>query len=287
MTRLVLVVSYDGTGFAGSQVQPAARTVQGELDAALVRIAGARPATRFAGRTDRGVHAAGQVVSLDDPRPDWPVERFVRALNALLPDDLAVVRAGRAANGFDARYDARWREYRYRLWFGGSAPLAERTVWRAHGAVDVAAMRAAAVTLLGTHDFAAFAGGGEGVPWSERRRRPRGTTRTLFASDIRDLDPWWGPEADGRLVEYRVVGDGFLPQMVRAIVAALVEIGRGRKPTGWAAELLAAADRREADGLAGPNGLTLWRVGFAPWNPDDEAAGRFEAIEETMPAARG
>lgn len=287
MARLVLVVSYDGTGFAGSQVQPAARTVQGELDAAIARIAGIRPTTRFAGRTDRGVHAAGQVVSLEDPRPEWPVERFARALNAVLPDDLAVVRAGRTDGGFDARYDARWREYRYRAWFGGRAPLAERTVWRAHGSVDPAAMREAAAALLGTHDFAAFAGGGEGVPWSERRRRPRGTTRTLFASDVRELAPWWGPDADGNLVEYRVVGDGFLPQMVRAIVAALVEVGRGRRPAEWTADLLAAADRRAASGLAGPNGLTLWRVGYAPWNPDEEAAGRFEAIEEQMPAARG
>lgn len=287
MPRLVLVVSYDGTGFAGSQVQQAARTVQGDLDAAIARIAGFRPATRFAGRTDRGVHATGQVVSLDDPRPDWPVKRFERALNALLPDDLAVVQAERADDGFDARFDARWREYRYRAWFGGRAPLADRTVWRALGSVDPDAMREAAATLVGTHDFAAFAGGGEGVPWSERRLRPRGTTRTLFASDIRELDPWWGPDGGGRLVEYRVVGDGFLPQMVRAIVAVLVEVGRSRKPAGWMAELLAAADRRAAGGLAGPNGLTLWRVGYAPWNPDDEAAGRFEAIEERMPAARG
>ncbi len=287
MARLVLVVSYDGTGFAGSQVQPAARTVQGELDAAIARIAGFRPATRFAGRTDRGVHAAGQVVSLEDPRPDWPPERFERALNALLPDDLAVVRVVRADGGFDARYDARWREYRYRAWFGGRAPLAERTVWRAHGSVDPDAMRAAAAMLTGTHDFAAFAGGGEGVPWSERRQRPRGTRRTLFASEVRELDPWWGPAPDGRLVEYRVVGDGFLPQMVRAIVAALVEVGRGRKPAGWLADLLASADRRAAGGLAGPNGLTLWRVGYAPWNPDEGAAGRFEDIEDCVPAARG
>jgi tRNA pseudouridine38-40 synthase len=286
--RLVLTVAYDGTDFAGSQIQPGARTVQGELDAAIARVGGVRPVTRFAGRTDRGVHAAGQVVGLDDPRPEWPGWRVAKALNAVLPPDLAVVRAERAADGFDARFDARWREYRYRVWFGGPAPLVCRTVWRATGGADAGAMREAAALLLGSHDFAAFAGGGEGVPWSERRRRPRGTARTLFASDVREMVPWWGPVADGRLVEYRVVGDGFLPQMVRAIVAALVEVGRGRRPPAWVGEVLAARDRRAGGGLAGPNGLTLWRVGYAPWDPasDEEAAGRFEPDEERRPAAR-
>jgi tRNA pseudouridine38-40 synthase len=287
VSRLVLTVAYDGTDFAGSQVQPGARTVQGALDAAIEQVCGIRPVTRFAGRTDRGVHAAGQVVGFDDPWPDWPEAVVAKALNAVLPPDLAVTHAERAAASFDARHDARWREYRYRVWFGGRAPLASRTVWRMPGEIDPGAMREAAALLLGSHDFGAFAGGGEGVPWSERRRQPRGTQRTLFASDIRELVPWWGPHAGGRLVEYRVVGDGFLPQMVRAIVAALVEVGRDRRPAEWVRELIAVHDRRAGGGLAGPNGLTLWRVGYAPWESDepDEAVARVELIEDGMPAA--
>src|SRR5688572_29624568 len=112
---LVLVISYDGTGFAGSQVQPVARTVQGELDAALARLAGGPVTSVFAGRTDAGVHAAGQVVSLVNPRPDLEPATLTQALNATLPADIAVLEAQRGAAGFNARYDASWREYRYRV----------------------------------------------------------------------------------------------------------------------------------------------------------------------------
>src|SRR5687768_5944202 len=134
---LVLVISYDGAGFAGSQVQPAARTVQGELDAALARLAGGPVTGVFAGRTDAGVHAAGQVVSLVDPRPDREAAAMMRALNALLPADIAVVAAARGAAGFSARYDATWREYRYRVWSGPRQPLARTMTWQRRAPLDV------------------------------------------------------------------------------------------------------------------------------------------------------
>lgn len=269
MEQLALVVSYDGTDFHGSQVQPGKRTVQGELGDALHGLFGTRPVTTFAGRTDRGVHAARQVVSLDDLRPDLSLATIGEALNARLPSDLAIVSVRREPAGFNARYDARWREYRYRVWSGKRAPLAADRVWWRRASLDLGRMAEASAQLAGTHDFASFAGGGEGVPWSERQQRPKGTVRTLFVSEVRVLPVWWGPtEADELLVEYRVVGTGFLPQMVRTIVAAIVDVGRGTRPTDWIGELLARPDRRAAGGTAEASGLTLWQIGYEDW-PED------------------
>jgi tRNA pseudouridine38-40 synthase len=267
---LALIVSYDGLRFAGAQAQPGQRTVQGELEAALARLAGGPIGIVLAGRTDRGVHAAGQVVSCDDPWPDWPLDRLRRALDALLPPDLAVVRIERRPAGFHARYDAVWREYRYRVWTGGRAPLARAMVWERTGAVDFDAMRIAAALFLGRRDFATFAGGGEGMPWAERRTRARGAMRTVLRCDVRALTPWWGPSPNrGQYVEIRVAADGFLPRMARTMTAALVEVGQGRRPPAWIAELLAATDRRAGPETAPAHGLILWRVGYDDDAPED------------------
>ena len=264
---LVLVVSYDGTDFAGSQLQPGARTVQGELNAALARLAGGPVRTVFAGRTDAGVQAAGQVVSLPDPRPDLDEPTLLKALNAAMADDVAVVQVERRPNGFHARHDARWREYRYRVWSGPPQPLLRHYSWQRRGPLDPEAMAAGARRLRGERDVAALAGGGEGVPWSERRTRPRGTVRRIVRSSCRSMDPWWG-EPDGTLVEIRVAADGFLPRMVRNIAALLVEIGEGERPPEWVDEVLAGRDRRLGGGTAPPQGLTLWRVGYGDEEPD-------------------
>lgn len=263
MPTLALTLSYDGRGFAGSQVQPGVRTVQGELSAALARLFGRPVAGVFAGRTDRGVHAAGQVVSIDVDRDPADPARIRSALNWHLPKDVAVLRVEGAAPSFNARFDAHWREYRYRLWFGQPAPLAEAFVWSSRADCESGPMEQASRLLLGTHDFASFAGNGDGVPWSGRRNASRGTVRTLFASDVRELEPWWSPPRFGRLIEYRIAADGFLPRMVRSIVAALVEIGRGKRSASWLTDLLGQRDRRAGAGTAPPSGLTLWRVGYA------------------------
>jgi tRNA pseudouridine38-40 synthase len=266
---LVLVVSYDGTDFAGSQIQPGARTVQGELDAVLARLAGGPVRTVFAGRTDAGVHAARQVVGLADPRPDLDEPALLRALNSMLLDDVAVVRVERRPNGFHARYDARWREYRYRVWSGPPQPLLRRYSWQRRAQLDLDAMSAGARRLRGERDVAALAGGGEGVPWSERQGRPRGTVRRIIRSSCRPVHHWWG-EADGSLVEIRVAADGFLPRMVRNIAALLIEIGEGERPPEWLDEVLASRDRRLGGGTAPPHGLTLWRVGYDDEEPDPD-----------------
>jgi tRNA pseudouridine38-40 synthase len=227
-------------------------------------------ATTFAGRTDAGVHAAGQVVSFADPRPDLSAQRLVKALNAGLPDDIGVQAAWRAPTGFHARYDAKWREYRYRQWIGERQPLVGGIVAQRTRPVEFERLKAIE-RVVGTHDFAAFAGGGEGVPWSERRSGPRGTIRTVQAASATRIAPWWGPGPfDGVLVEFAIRADGFLPRMVRNLVGAVLEIGERRRELEWIDELLTAADRRLGPKTAPPEGLALWRVGY----DEDVAAAR-------------
>lgn len=272
MATLALTIAYDGTDFAGSQMQPGARTVQEELERALAGLFNRATRTVFAGRTDRGVHAAAQVVSCDDGRPDLDSRTLRRAIDAVLPDDLAVLDVTRRPDGFHARYDARWREYRYRVWFGPRSPLARRQAWYRAERLDVEEMDRAAGRLVGEHDFAALAGGGEGVPWSDRQMRPRGTVRRVMICRCRAIEPWWGPAA-GPLIEVRIAADGFLPRMVRNAVGALVEIGRGARPAAWIDELLATRDRRAGGTTAPAHGLTFWRVGYDDDEPMNEAFG--------------
>lgn len=277
---LRLTVGYDGTGFLGSQRQAQGRTVQQELEAALGRLGGQPSTTEFAGRTDRGVHAVGQVVRAPDPRPGMTESELQRALNRILPDDIAVPQVARVEAGFHPRYDARWREYRYRLWIGGKQPLADRYTWVRREPLDAAAMARAATVLEGTHDLAAFTGGGEGVPWSARAAAPRGTIRTVLRCEIRPVEPWWGTiPGSGEALEVRMIADGFLPQLVRTVTGGLVAVGAGDRPVEWFGELLERADRRYGPALAPANGLILWRVGYGNDVPDldpdgTEIAGR-------------
>lgn len=272
MAKLALTIAYDGFGFAGSQIQPGQRTVQGELERAVALVMGGETKTVFAGRTDRGVHAAGQVVGTEDRRPAMSASAVRAAINVHLPDDVAVLAVERRGDGFHARYDARWREYRYRLWSGPPQPLARRFVWRRAEALDPAPMAAAATAILGRRDFASLAGAGDGVPWAGRRSLPRGTTRTVFLCRCDEVAAWWGPvrsEEGGRLIEVRIVADGFLPRMVRNLVGALVEIGRGKRPSAWLGEVVAALDRRSGVATAPAHGLTFWRVGYGQGEVDD------------------
>jgi tRNA pseudouridine38-40 synthase len=271
MGRLALTISYDGTDFAGSQAQPGVRTVQGELEHAIFALLGEQRRTIFAGRTDRGVHAAGQVVGCADTRPDLSEPTIRAALNTRLPPDLAVIAVERMADSFHARYDARWREYRYRVWSGGREPIVRRYVWHRIGELDPASMDAAARRCEGKHDFASFAGASQGVPWSDRRQRRRGTSRTVFRCRCIERSPWWAATETraGRLFELQIVADGFLPRMVRNLSAALVAVGQGKRSPEWIGELLTAADRRLAAETAPAHGLTFWRVGYDDRRPGE------------------
>ncbi len=260
---LKLVISYDGAEFVGSQAQRGERTVQGVLDQALGVLAGNPVKTVFAGRTDRGVHAAGQVVSCNDVRPGDAVERIAKALNGLLPDDVAVHKLSRERREFNARFDALWREYRYRIWTGSKQPLVRHQTWHRRSPLDVERMNAGATRFVGTHDMASLAAFGRGMPWADVRPGGRGTVRNVLRCACHHVAPWWRQDSgNGQLVEIQVAANGFLPRMVRAMVALLVEVGMGIHQPDWIADVLERRDRRQAGGSAPAHGLTLWHVAY-------------------------
>ena len=268
---LKLTLGYDGSAFWGSQRQAQVRTVQQELEDALARFGMEDLRTEFAGRTDRGVHAVGQVARCADIRSNLQPGAIQSALNRLLPDDVAISNVERVPTGFHPRYDATWREYRYRVWSGSKQPVTARYCWNRRSALDLGAMANGANRLIGTHDLASFTGGGEGVPWSTRAQARRGTTRTILHCSVREVGAWWGTVPGGGAgLELRIVADGFLPQLVRTVVSALVDIGQGDQDPAWIDDLLAVADRRNGPALAPANGLILWRVGYGNDVPEPE-----------------
>lgn len=285
---LKLTLAYDGTGFRGSQRQKNGRSVQEDLETALFRLNGRALNVQLAGRTDSGVHAIGQVVSCEDARPGMTDERMVQALNAHLSDDLAIVHCERRDDAFHARYDATWREYRYRIWCGVPQPLLRDRVWLQRSPLDVGAMAEGADALYGPVDLASFAGNGVGVPGGNTPPGERGTVRTIHHCSVRAIGPWWGvaPGA-GSGVELRIIADGFLPHSVRTISSALAEIGRGRKPVDWIHQLIQLADRRYGPQTAPPHGLVLWRVGYGSDVPCPDAHGELSMDESVIHRAHG
>jgi tRNA pseudouridine38-40 synthase len=273
MYRLRLTLAYDGAAFAGSQIQPGQRTVQGVVEGALATLDGAPVRAVFAGRTDTGVHALGQVAHADVHR-ERGVDQWRQGLNGLLPPDVRITNVGRVPDRFHARYDATWREYRYAIWNGAvQPPLMRGTTWHRRSPLDVAAMDAATRALIGEHDFAAFAGAGKGLPQAGAK-----TVRTMRAAE------WTAersPEAvAGLALVFTIEGSGFLPHMVRNVVGSLVVIGAGDAPVSWMASLLRGRDRRNAAPTAPPHGLSLWRVRYDEWDGiratavTDRVAGR-------------
>jgi tRNA pseudouridine38-40 synthase len=237
--RFRATVEYDGTEFAGFQSQPKARTVQGELEAALARLSGGiRQPVVGAGRTDAGVHATGQVIAFTYPG-SLSTQELTEALNGTLPPDVAISGVRRAPAGFNPRYAARYREYRYTIWNGPRSPLRERTALWVRAELDVAAMAAAAQALVGRHDFSAF-GGADPQP-----------VRTVHRLRVRK---------QGSTVTIDVRADAFLRGMVRRIVATLLAVGRGRLEASAVPGLIGAG-RPALGGAAAPaRGLCLRRV---------------------------
>lgn len=256
-------MSYDGRGFWGSQRQSGQRTVQEELERAAETIFGRPIPVYLAGRTDRGVHAAGQVASFADFRSSFPVSKIVPAFNDHLDGDVAVLEATREPVGFHARYSAVWREYRYRIWCGVRQPLANGFVWFNRDRLNLERMSEAALELAGEHDFSSFASGGEGVPWTTRGSTTRGAVRRVFSCSVTPAPNWWGASPkDGELVEIRVVADGFLPRMVRGVAGTLAEVGREKLTAEDVSKLIDLRDRRKAPKNAPPDGLVLWAIGY-------------------------
>lgn len=277
--HLKLVIQYDGTDFAGSQLQAEGRgrTVQGELEAAVARITGEAVRVALAGRTDSGVHAWGQVASLDFPerdRLDTP-QAVQRALNGVLPNDLGVTSAEIAPPEFHARFSARKRAYRYLLWNAqGPLPLLSRYCLHVKQKLDVEAMSRAASLLVGTHDLAGFAGQGMGIPSGDVDKPS--TVRTVYIARLARLDPqanfwaWDAPQAEGNssmsLLALDLVANAFLPQMIRNIVGTLLEVGTGKRPAEDITRIIESQDRRQAGPTARPHGLCLLWVDYIGTN---------------------
>ena len=234
-------VEYDGTDFAGFQVNPGRRTVQGVLEDALAHLGdGVHHRVDGAGRTDAGVHATGQVIAFPyDGR--LTATELERALQALMPADVAVRAVRRAPDGFNPRYAARYREYRYTVWNGPHSPLRERMALGVRIPLDTAAMERAGSVFIGRHDFRAFGAG------------DRSTVRTVMAVRVR---------RDGRLVTIDVRADAFLRGQVRRMVAALLEVGLERSDMEAVRAALAGSGPAFSGAAAPAKGLCLRRVAF-------------------------
>jgi len=245
---LKITVAYDGTGYAGWQVQPDAKTIQGTLEDAWARVTGERIRLTASGRTDAGVHALGQVVSLQTAT-HLDNDSLQRALCAILPDDIAVLSVEDAVDDFHAIRNAVSKRYRYRIDNGRVRDvLSRRYTWHVPAPLDAEAMHRAAQRLVGRHDFSSFESAG-----AERASSVR-TVSELLVQRGRD-------ERCNEIV-LEIESDGFLYNMVRAIVGTLVEVGRGAQREDWISEVLAAVDRRRAGPTAPPQGLVLLRVTY-------------------------
>lgn len=297
-----LTVAYDGSAFAGWQRQPQCRTVEGELSAALTRVLNQPVRLTAASRTDAGVHALGQVAVFEAETRLQP-EVIARAVNGCLPPDVCIREVWAVEPGYDLHRDIRCKRYRY--WISDSLvrnPFLRTYQWQwLRGRLDHAIMGEAAQHLVGTHDFACFQSAGS----------PRSSTvRTLFRVEVERLEisqgcaamagragegagagplaaggesgsPPAGPEDFLRQlwgcggVFVLVEGDGFLYNMVRAIVGTLVEVGRGVRPPQWVAEVLKSRDRRQAGPTAPACGLYLEQVILGRSTTDFKSAGTY------------
>jgi tRNA pseudouridine38-40 synthase len=246
--KVRLVVAYDGTdfsGFAPQPGQPGVRTVGGLLGDAIAKIVRHDVPLVCAGRTDAGVHAWGQVVSLD-AEPGLDPRRLQSAVNSMLGPEIVIRDADLVGPEFDARRSAQWRCYRYTIVNRPVRdPFRDRFTWWVPEPLDLRALQLAADPFIGEHDFASFC-----------RKGPEGSTTTRTVRSSR-----WVDEGDG-VLRYEIRGDAFCWQMVRSIVGTLVDVGIGKRKPGEMMGVIRAADREAAGQVAPPRGLCLWEVGY-------------------------
>jgi tRNA pseudouridine38-40 synthase len=248
MPRIALGLEYDGSGFLGWQTQPGGGAVQDVLEPALTAIAGAPVGVTAAGRTDRGVHARLQVVHFDTDA-QRPASAWVRGVNALLPDSVAVLWSREVDGEFHARYSALSRTYRYELLNRAVRPaLGAAHVGWFHPPLELARMQQAAAHLVGEHDFSAF---------RSSECQAKTPIRTLHSLDI---------VAGGERIDFVLRANAFLHHMVRNIVGTLVYVGKGKHPPAWVKEVLDSGKRSEAAPTFGAQGLYLEKIQYdARW----------------------
>ena len=244
MHTIRLIISYDGTDYHGWQIQDNGRTVQGEIEKAVIKVFGKAHRVYGASRTDSGVHAKAQTAHFKTPLL-IPERKIPAALNSVLPEDIAIVRAAHARGDFHSRFDARSKHYRYCILnFRRRDPFRERYAWRVPYRLDARLMREEAAELLGRHDFKAF---------QASDKKERHSVREISCLTI---------TSKGLALTINVEADGFLYNMVRNIVGTLVDIGRGYLPAGSMKKILEGRDRTQAGPTAPAKGLFLIKVRY-------------------------
>ncbi|MDB6065902.1 MAG: tRNA pseudouridine synthase [Pedosphaera sp.] len=244
--KFKLTIAYDGTNYAGWQVQKTGIGVQQRVEEALAKLFPSVGRIHSSSRTDTGVHALGMVAHVEIPRAEFKMSpaKLALAINAHLPEDIRVVSARRCSKGFHARFDAAGKQYRYFVWnHPAMNPLLRRQAWQVPRKLDLAAMRSAARLFLGRHDFKSLA--------ASRNYEMESTVRTLSRCDIK---------RSGSLLTFIIEGDGFLYKMCRGIAGTLVQVGEGKFAAEGIKQILESKDRRVAGMTAPACGLVLWRV---------------------------
>lgn len=251
MKRIALVIAYDGTAYAGWQRQENALSVQEIIEGALSEVMGHAVLLRCAGRTDAGVHAEGQVADFETAA-SIPPEKIFLPLNNRLPEDIRIVRSCEMRPDFSARFCARWKHYRYRLYTGAVLPPRYARFCAQHTMpLSLASMRDAARRMEGTHDFKAFEG-----PYAQMAH----TTRRILRIDMH--------QRESEIV-FDIYGEAFLKNMVRIMVGTLVKVGEGKMTPKDIDGLFASLDRTHAGVTMPAKGLTMVRIAYAP--QDEEA----------------
>jgi tRNA pseudouridine38-40 synthase len=244
MRTILLIIEYDGTAYAGWQIQPNVLAVQEVVESALTQILGQRVRIHSSGRTDAGVHARGMAAHFQTEK-NIPLQAFREGVNRFLPDDVVIREVREMPEGFHARYSATGKWYRYTIYIGEvRSPLAARTAWHLRGKLDLDLMCAAAGLLVGQHDFQAF--------------RTSGCVAKTSVRDIFQVDV----VADNEFVHIDIKGSGFLRSMVRIIAGTLVEVGQGKRPASDLRKLLQKEENLICGPTAPAHGLCLQEVWY-------------------------
>jgi tRNA pseudouridine38-40 synthase len=244
--KFKLIIAYDGTNYAGWQVQTSGIGVQQRIEEALAKLFPSVGRIHSSSRTDTGVHALGMVAHVEIVPGEFKMapEKLALAINAHLPEDIRIISARRCPAHFHARFDAAGKQYRYFVWNHiAMNPLLRHQAWQVPRQLDLASMRAAAKLFVGKHDFKSLAG--------TRDYEMDSTIRTLKRCEIK---------RSGSLLTFIIEGDGFLYKMCRGMVGTLVQVGQGKIPAHEIQKILASKDRRVAGMTAPACGLVLWRV---------------------------